>query len=163
MSQIHADTEGGSEVKAEELQAIRKRCEKATLGPWRFDTDDRDVWCRISGGSLPLMMTIAKEPEDEDRCLDFDFIAHARTDIPMLIDELHAETEKSFWQAKEIECLRGALERIERRSQEADRQFEEREGYPHRFDLSWWRGHADGLSKAAEIARLALAGDSHDN
>jgi hypothetical protein len=44
-------------------------------------------------------MTIAKAPEDEDRCLDFEFISHSREDVPKLLDE--------------VERLRGALEQIE--------------------------------------------------
>jgi len=75
-------------MDAEELQAIRERAEKATPGPWHFDADDMDIWCRNDGGSFPLTTTIAKALEDEDRYFDFEFIAAAREDIPALVAEV---------------------------------------------------------------------------
>jgi hypothetical protein len=143
-------------MTADELQAIRERADKATPGPWKFNGNE------VVAVSSPLV-GIAGATSDED-C---EFIAAARQDVPTLCNEVYRLTTENTYHStqldrarEEIGRLRGALDRIERRAQEADRQFAEREGSPHGFDLSWWRGHADGLSKAAEIARQALAGDS---
>jgi hypothetical protein len=80
----------------EELSAIELRCSKATKGPWKSFVEDRD---HESGDSF--IMTGIEDGEDiwskkrgEDIYIqggtkeDQDFIAHARQDIPKLIEEV---------------------------------------------------------------------------
>lgn len=63
------------------IEEIRARCEKAAPGPWRVWEDGRTVWqvneprCTIARG--------ADRP-------DAKFIAHARQDIPALLDHIEA-------------------------------------------------------------------------
>lgn len=94
----------------ERLKEIRERAEKATRGPWRVDT-----WPCGSKGSPPLAQTWASDvraKSGEILCFqdtdwtkppdhpDAAFIAHARSDVPDLLEE--------------VERLRAALEKQRR-------------------------------------------------
>ncbi|MHB8406220.1 MAG: hypothetical protein ACYDCJ_12435 [Gammaproteobacteria bacterium] len=61
--------------EALDLDAIEARANAATPGPW--DTDEYD-------GGLRSTVTAGPITSDED----YDFIAHARTDVPALIAEV---------------------------------------------------------------------------
>lgn len=73
----------------EELDQIRQRCDKASRGPWKSYIEGRD---HLSGDSV--IITGVKGEIGEDIYLtgatddDQDFIAHARQDIPRLLDEV---------------------------------------------------------------------------
>lgn len=77
----------------EEREAIRKRCEAATAGPWEW----KDVTESFLFGpeSMWVGEVINRElPEPiENSKHDVEFIAHARTDIPALLSALD-EAEK---------------------------------------------------------------------
>jgi hypothetical protein len=72
-----------------ELEAVRRRCDAATPGPWESLLEGRD---HTSGSSF------IKTGSDESRGTDIelsgatdadqDFIAHARQDIPRLLEEI---------------------------------------------------------------------------
>ena len=68
----------------ERIAEIKKRCEQATLGPWKSYIEKRE---KISGSSFiqtageDIYLTGATT-EDQD------FIAHARQDIPDLLAEI---------------------------------------------------------------------------
>lgn len=72
-----------------ELQEIRRRCDAATPGPWQSFIEGRD---HTSGSSF--IMTGRGKGRGCDIELngattaDHDFIAHARQDIPRLLDEI---------------------------------------------------------------------------
>jgi hypothetical protein len=72
-----------------ELEEIRLRCASATPGPWKSFIEGRD---HTSGSSF--IMTGASKNRGNDIELsgatiaDQDFIAHARQDIPRLLDEI---------------------------------------------------------------------------
>ena len=72
-----------------ELEQIELRCKAATPGPWVSFVEGRD---HTSGSNF--IMTGERENRGEDIELsgatdaDQDFIAHARQDIPMLLDEI---------------------------------------------------------------------------
>jgi hypothetical protein len=72
----------------ENIQEIRKRCGKATPGPWRSFVEGRD---HTSGSSF-IMTGGAVRGEDIElsgaTIEDQDFIAHARQDIPLLLEEI---------------------------------------------------------------------------
>lgn len=87
-----------------DLEEIRKRCEKATPGPW---TDGGQGWVfgpnrePVPGaqpGELEDLVASAHNQEDVD------FIVHARTDIPALLHyiehlegEIHYYTGQGRW------------------------------------------------------------------
>ena len=87
-----------------ELQAIRERAEKATPGPWSRVKSILCTWWTIG----KIVNHIAKPSENE---ADWDFIEHARADVPALLDEidrLEKENEelKVISGAKMLEILR---------------------------------------------------------
>jgi hypothetical protein len=68
----------------EELQHMRKRCAAATSGPWQSYIEGRD---HTSGSSF--IMTSGEDIELTGASdADQDFIAHARQDIPRLLEEV---------------------------------------------------------------------------
>ncbi|MCX6785204.1 MAG: hypothetical protein NTV81_04795 [Candidatus Komeilibacteria bacterium] len=73
----------------EELEEIKQRCERASPGPWRSMVEGRD---HTSGSDF--IMTGTTEARGEDIELlgatidDQEFIAHARQDIPRLLEEI---------------------------------------------------------------------------
>ena len=67
-----------------ELSEIRKRAENATKGPWKAFVEGRDHECGssfIQTQGEDIELTGAAEA-------DYDFIAHARQDILILLDEI---------------------------------------------------------------------------
>ena len=73
-----------AEITIEELQAMNRRVEAATAGPWHSFVEGRDhtagsSFIRTSGDDIEL--TGATEA-------DQDFIASARQDLPRLIEEV---------------------------------------------------------------------------
>ncbi len=82
-------------MTTEELNIIKERADRATKGPWKSYIEGRD---HSSGDSF--IMTGVNDGEDirseigKDIYLtgatnaDQDFIAHARQDIPILLDEI---------------------------------------------------------------------------
>jgi hypothetical protein len=82
----------------EQLEAIRQRAENATPGPWEtceISKLSHAKWFGVLGGdSDDSLIDIGVDTLNEN---DATFIAHARTDIPALLDhiaELEAELEK---------------------------------------------------------------------
>lgn len=67
-----------------ELQEMLGRCNNATPGPWKSFIEGRDHW---SGSDF-----IQTSGTDIELCgathADQDFIAHARMDVPRLVEEL---------------------------------------------------------------------------
>jgi hypothetical protein len=72
----------------EHLNEVRRRCDAATSGPWISSVEGRD---HMSGDSVIIR---GVDGAEEDLYLigaieeDQDFIAHARQDIPLLLDEI---------------------------------------------------------------------------
>ena len=82
----------------EELQSIRKRYSATTPGPWESYIEGRD---HTSGSSF--IMTSGEDIElTGGTDADQDFIAHARQDVPRLLEEVQrlrqriAELEKAL-------------------------------------------------------------------
>lgn len=118
-------------MTTEQLKAIRERANGATPGPWEFESGDRDgpsdkvIWSPTS--------MVGRDEEDEPYNLvctlpndsygyshkyydDGPFLTHARTDVPLLLDEidrlqallnegrqLHEADEKEIMRLREIE------------------------------------------------------------
>ena len=78
-----------TELAVGELEEINARCEAASVGPWVSYIEGRD---HTSGSSF--IMTGEGENRGNDIELsgatsdDQDFIAHARQDVPRLIEEI---------------------------------------------------------------------------
>jgi hypothetical protein len=73
-----------SELSDTEIEEIKMRCKRATLGPWISFVESRDKFSGsdfIRTASEDIYLTGAT-------VADQDFIAHARQDIPRLIKEL---------------------------------------------------------------------------
>jgi hypothetical protein len=72
-----------------ELGAIRKRCDAATAGPWESFVEGRD---HLGGNDLIRTGGLDNQSPDIEllgaSVADQDFIAHARQDIPRLLDEI---------------------------------------------------------------------------
>lgn len=75
------------------IEEIAARCAAARPGPWRAFIEGRDFW----GGSSVIAIGDGESPQEDlyltgdDRPVpesDFDFIAHAREDIPFLLEEI---------------------------------------------------------------------------
>lgn len=78
-----------TEISDYELNQIKQRCDKATTGPWVSYIEGRD---HTSGSNF--IMTGDENNRGKDieiiggTIYDQDFIAHARQDIPNLINEI---------------------------------------------------------------------------
>lgn len=71
-------------IEDAELLAISVRCSQATPGPWRSCIEGREQMSGsdfIQTGGEDIYLTGATHA-------DHDFIAHARQDVPRLIDEV---------------------------------------------------------------------------
>jgi hypothetical protein len=70
----------------EKLTEIAARCEKATPGSWAVNPGEDYV----AAGCWPIGMSICKcsHREDDKQQADLEFIAHARNDIPALLDHV---------------------------------------------------------------------------
>jgi hypothetical protein len=77
------------ELTDEELEHIERRCNAATKGPWESSVEGRD---HLAGSNF--IRTGGLDDESPDIELiggavdDQDFIAHARQDVPRLIEEV---------------------------------------------------------------------------
>lgn len=80
-----------------DLDPIQKRCEDASIEPWGW-WEDAYGWVLRHGESnavciFDVRRMLSQQPSEADR----EFIAHARTDIPALLDEVEkveAECER---------------------------------------------------------------------
>ena len=76
-------------ITEEELQQIEQRADQAQPGPWKAFVEGRDH----EGGSDFIMTGTDGQRGDDIEMIgasiaDYDFIAHARQDIPRLVDEI---------------------------------------------------------------------------
>ncbi|HRI65923.1 MAG TPA: hypothetical protein PK156_16865 [Polyangium sp.] len=68
----------------DDLLQMQQRCDAATPGPWKSFIEDRD---HESGSSF--IQTAGADIELSGASeADYDFIAHARQDLPRLLDEV---------------------------------------------------------------------------
>ncbi|UWG96800.1 hypothetical protein LPY66_18265 [Dehalobacter sp. DCM] len=73
-------------MNKEELDAIRDRCEKATPGPWKWIINGNTVQSHAittDTGECGIQEKICASISPKTR--NAEFIAHARTDIPLLL------------------------------------------------------------------------------
>jgi hypothetical protein len=77
------------EMKAEEIEEITKRVNQASPGPWKAYWEGRD---HTSGSSFIMIGEGSTRLNDFEisgaKEADYDFIAHARQDIPRLLLEI---------------------------------------------------------------------------
>ena len=99
-------------IKQEQIEQIRKRCEAATPGPWRVP--EGYSWRVAEGDTYICNMFGRQDLQDSENAK---FIAHARTDIPLLLDEidrLRAELNEANNDFCEVVAERDAMERAVR-------------------------------------------------
>jgi len=76
-------------ISDEKLKEIEQRCIKAQKGPWKAYIEGRD---HESGSDFIMTGTGKNRGEDIELLgatqADYDFIAHAKQDIPYLIKEI---------------------------------------------------------------------------
>lgn len=85
------------------LKEIREYCEKATDGPWKAQIDQYGD----CGGIWPsgIDAVIKARPVDSEEAklsiseADAEFCAHARTDLPLLVEQLELHEEFVVWVA----------------------------------------------------------------
>lgn len=86
------------------LAEIEARCKAASPGPWewsgRKQEDDGWIWHPQGSMLADTMVTLADTYEDDHK--DLDFIAHARADIPWLLDQVRAAHAAGMQEAAEI-------------------------------------------------------------
>jgi hypothetical protein len=70
------------------LKQIRERAEKAASGPW-----EPECWNDWQDESNPVPLLHLKSPYIFATADDFEFIAHAREDIPWLLEQLQVAIE----------------------------------------------------------------------
>lgn len=76
----------------DQLKEIRARADKATAGPWVFCKDSASkFWCWIIA-LTPYPWNAICQHKSSDA--DAEFIAHARTDIPALLEEVDRLRQK---------------------------------------------------------------------
>ena len=71
------------------LETVRKRCDAATRGPWTTSVEGRD---HPLGGETVIIRGANREEDDlyliGGTVEDYDFIACARQDVPLLLNEI---------------------------------------------------------------------------
>ncbi len=72
-----------------QLAEIRRRVEAASPGPWKASIEGRD---HESGSSIIIVGDGSSRRDDIELTgatpADYDFIAHARQDVPLLVEEV---------------------------------------------------------------------------
>lgn len=142
-----------NELTYQKLAEMKERESKATPGPW-YMAGKWTVLSRRNSGDMVANMSRLDEHE-----ANADFIAHARTDIPILITEIDR-------QRKEIVELKKFEARCKWLEEHGDPQFIYEEGRPHigvpiiRID-NWHEGEcvADTVSEAVDRA-ISLTAES---
>lgn len=71
-------------MNEDEIAIIKKRCDAATQGPWKFFLEGRD---HLSGSSF-IQTSVDDIYLHGATDADQEFIAHAREDIPKLLEEI---------------------------------------------------------------------------
>ena len=90
-------------MTAEELAAIKKRCDKATPGPWKFDAHSKCYIWEDDGICVAVVWHYRSPKENAE------FIANARQDVPALL----AQVERLMDENKLLqETLRAMSERV---------------------------------------------------
>ena len=76
-------------LESEYLKAVQKRCNLATKGPWIASIEGRD---HPLGGDTVILRGTNRDKDDlyliGGTANDYDFVANARQDIPMLLQEI---------------------------------------------------------------------------
>jgi hypothetical protein len=82
-------------IDSAELEAIRRRCEAATAGPWESFVEGRE---HLGGNDFIRTGGLDDQSPDIEllraSTADQDFIAHARQDIPRMLDEIERLKKK---------------------------------------------------------------------
>ena len=111
-----------------ERDAIRARCEAATPGPWTAIIGGSDFANVYIYGSCYMPIADLRRDDDykysdvdmDKAADDAEFIAHARQDIPELLDALEAETERANSEYITAQYLKADRDRWKARAEEVE-------------------------------------------
>lgn len=102
----------------ERIAEIRGRAERATAGPWITEFNHQPDGCWITTGA-PIGGLVASVFND-DGLLSAEFIAHARQDVPDLLDALTAaQQENARLRAFARDAYSGLIQELEEMEAEA--------------------------------------------
>lgn len=108
----------------ERLDAIRVRADRATPGPWAFESHGRDgdygVGMLVDDDNNPVsgqqetgvMLVVEPVAVEVRNQLDAEFIANARDDVPFLLDLITAQAEEIERLKARAEAAEAALEKM---------------------------------------------------
>jgi hypothetical protein len=114
------------------LREIAERAEKATVGPWKVQGLGPEVQRLGAYVYSPYLGSVCSCPKESDlfsgHTYNMEFIAHARSDIPWLLDQLtaalaRAEAEREKWQEREA-VYRSQIEAGAKRIEAAEKALE---------------------------------------
>lgn len=119
-----------------ELAAIEARANKATPGPWYVEEGRRGVWLTVDETDRTGVITASMYPGEEGKVFarddDFEFITHARTDVPRLVDIVRAKAAAYNYQdALNRDMNRKVISLMNDNNILRDRLAEYESGHPH--------------------------------
>jgi hypothetical protein len=98
MAHEHEMTEA-LKTQAKRLEEIKQRCEKSTPEPWNVRTHPElpsFVEWRPAGRSHGIEILQQDDTNYQTRDEDVEFVAHARQDIPWLLEQVAAERARNL-------------------------------------------------------------------
>ena len=108
-------------LDAEALARIKERSDVATPGPWMlwegYGSAESAHVAVIGPPAISVLRSENGTRDMEGRMADFEFIAHARTDIPALLDALDAAERRAVAAEKALEQERAAQMALDMSSQ----------------------------------------------
>jgi len=135
-----------------ERDAIRARCVAATSGPWTIDKfgryEDHDECALIIGETVNDMYNYA----------DAEFIAHARQDIPALLDALEAAEMRLYEYQEDMFAAEESRDKAYMEKNNAYTSL----GYMT-TDRDRWKSRAEALERALKGGNEALYMPEADN
>jgi len=108
-------------VNREQMEAIRARANSATQGAWTYDGMHNEIHAYDAGEAFLIVSELREHPGEKlldefghTYNSDFEFIAHARHDIPTLLDALDEMKIKRKSDLENMSILSEALSKCER-------------------------------------------------
>jgi chlorite dismutase len=94
-----------------DLEAIKARAAAATEGPWLANATDDETACVVDSEFISIADC---EDDTEDGYRNAEFIAAARTDVPVLVELVREGRDRLEEAEREVERLRAIVEAVEK-------------------------------------------------
>ena len=159
-------------MTADELKAIRERCEKATAGPWKWWTSNSVI--RLSSGDKDGGVAWAQDggkhgmPSIVIGEADMAFTENARTDIPALLAELDLwrpltseEAEKALAEADAEPASEEEIDELVRRVTDPATTVTNTEWAQMGAEIRRLRANVKLLHDATIVLRNGMGGHGH--